>query len=170
MPIPDKGFFDTQNPTDSLVNAKARREDMQDEAARLRQVADEAEARRRAREAVDNAKAREQEDEYVRSLVADNETREHLYARIQSMRTPAPEPPKPPPLSAAFQKRLEEEQACGRAAVARHEEARVLQQQAIQAKEDRERTSITTLEPVYVPNPTQEQQFPANKATLGKTK
>jgi hypothetical protein len=88
-------------------------------AAERATVTQAAEERRLAREAADQEEARRQEDAFVRGI-EDIPTREALLEHIRRMRAPPPEPPAPAPLTEAMRKRLEEEQAAGRAALAIH--------------------------------------------------
>jgi hypothetical protein len=115
MPIPDP-----DPPMDfakAMQDSLAKMEVAAAEDAKVKQVAEE---RRLAREAADQEEARRQELTFVQRI-EDIETREALLEHIRRMRAPPPAPPAPPPLSEAMRKRLEEEEAAGRAALAVHQ-------------------------------------------------
>jgi len=164
MSIPTKGFFDP--PTDSVESLRERAEKIRAEAAEQAKAREEAEQRRLEREAKANEQARKEEEAYVQNAAMTVETREHLMARILAMRAQQPEPPKPPPMTERMKKQLEEEQEAGRQAVAKAQaqdewarQVRLKAQQEDAAKEG-------SMAPVVHPNPSMDEKFPVNKATI----
>ena len=164
MPIPTQGFFDP--PTDSVTSAHERREKIRAEAAEQAKAKEEAEQRRLEREAQANEQARKEEEAYVQNASMTVETREHLMARILAMRAPPPEPPKPPPMTERMRKQLEEEQEAGRQAVAKAEAEMEYARQARLKAQQEETAREGSMAPVVHPNPSVNEKFPANKATI----
>ncbi|HEX6825732.1 MAG TPA: hypothetical protein VF077_05380 [Nitrospiraceae bacterium] len=107
------------------------------------------------------------------NLLEPGGSRDQVLERIRQMRDepPANVPPAPEGYrSEGMRQQLTAEQEAGRVAVAKAQEAaeaaRVNREKA--AADTRQREG--TMEEVRHPNPSQHEQFPANKATLGKTK
>lgn len=171
MPIPTKGFYDPpEAPTDSVTAAQQRRARMEKEAVELLKAKQEAEERRLERERKHNEEARRQEDEYVMSQ-SSGETREHLLARILAMRDQdKPEPPKPVGRTPEQQRIYELQQEEGRRCVALAEAKLKANLEAKLKREREEAAQQAHTVPVVHPNPTMDEQFPATKATLGKTR
>jgi hypothetical protein len=119
--------------------------------------------------------AREHDIEFLEqqvSLVKQTDTRDVLLERIRRMREEKPPVYEPPPLSPAMQAQLEREQAAGRAAVANNEAMEEANREISrkQQEEERLRNRVPELIPLIYPNPSQDEQYPASGATLGKTK
>jgi hypothetical protein len=178
MPIPDKGFFDPdpdqttekplELPTDSVVSAIDRMEQMEAEAAEKLKIAQEAEGRRLQREEEATKQARKEEDEFVDKLskLSDPQSREELLDRIRAMRAEKPKPYVPPPVSPAIaeQTRLEMEVgARNQAKVQAMMEANQAERMAA-LKEDEARNGTNV--PVYHQNPTMNEKFPTIKSTI----
>jgi hypothetical protein len=176
MPIPNKGLLDPdkiEDATDSVVSAIDRHMQMEAAAAeRAKQVQAE-EARRQQRQETAAKEARQDEDAFIERVtkLSDPISRDALLQRIRDMRNETGEKPyKPPPVHPNIMAQTEREQEQGRIAQ-QQAQARYDAQQALriaQQKEDAEKQGSMT--PVAHPNPTQNEQFPASKATLGKTK
>jgi hypothetical protein len=157
-PIPNKGFFD---PPESIVHHEERAasikagDDMnrQDQAAIDAKQQADAEARRVADRAREDAEL----GRYA-GLVQNQDARERLLDRIRQMREEAkPKEIVYPPLTPEQQAKLDKEQADGRAAVARAEEA----QNAHRAKqEEAAKQNEATTVPVYRPNEMEAQAIP----------
>jgi hypothetical protein len=161
---------------DSLTHHEDRRAKMQQEAAVQHQQDAEAETKRELTQADRERKMREAETQELAqqvALVKETDTREMLLERIRQQRAATPkevEDDQPGYRSEGMQKQFELEQETGRKAVAA-EEARQEQQREIWRKQDEEeRKRQGTMETVHHPNPGQDEQYPADKATLGKTK
>lgn len=99
-------------------------------------------------------------------LIRENETREMLMDRIRKMREldKKPEPVQELYCPPTIRAQIELEQQAGREAVAR---AEVEQERMRQAREAEPSGQAFTV-PVHHPNPSQDEQYPAVKATLGK--
>jgi len=105
------------------------------------------------------------QEKQVNDLIPPGTTRDQLLERIRQMREEMVEVVHNYYISPEQQAQLGREQAAGRAAVAA-EEAR--QQQAAQARALAVADKQGVMEQVHHPNPSQEEQYPAIKATLGK--
>jgi hypothetical protein len=127
------------------------------EDAKVKQVVED---RRLAREKADQEEARRQEDNFV-ARIEDITTREAMLDHIRRMRAPPPAPPAPPPLTEAMQKRLEQEQAAGRAALAAHQAFAASHGLEMPGTEKRKAEMIH-------PNPAQQEPFLDTRATRGK--
>ena len=157
--------------TDSLNANQQRLERLRAEAKEQEAARQAAEERRLAREAADREEAKKQEQEYLeRVMERSPDSREALVNRIRQMREDVPKQPAPPPLTEAARKRLEEEQEAGRRALAFHQAEQERARDARIAAEKAEAEKLGHMEPVITPNPTQQEVFPAVKATLGKRK
>lgn len=159
----------TERVPDSIIKAEDRAARIRSEARRLEREQARAEAERKRRTVERDEEILRVEDEAIEKvgLISSDETREHLLDRIREMReTGTQEPPPPPPLTERMRQQLEAEQAAGRAAVekaeAEMEHARAMRER--NEAEERARSGFMT--PVHHPNPSQDEQFPANKATL----
>lgn len=115
--------------------------------------------------------ARADELEVQAGLIKENESREQLLDRIRKMREEKPpEIVHVPYRSPEQQKQFEAEQQAGRDAVARAE-ANAEYYRALREKiAEEERLSTAVMVPVHHPNPSQDEMFPAIKATLGVKK
>jgi hypothetical protein len=177
MPIPNKGFFDPEEPTaekpaepptDSVVSAIDRMEQMESEAAEKLKAAQEAEGRRLQREEQSTEQARKDEDEFIGKLatLSDPKSHEELLERIRAMRAEKPKPYVPPPVSPAIAERTRLEMEAGARAQAMHQaamEANMPERlQALKEEEARKGTNV----PVHHQNPTMQEKFPVNKATI----
>jgi hypothetical protein len=157
--------------TDSIISAEERAKAIRAEAAKIAKEEAERAEMQAAHQARQAAKAREIEiDDIAKEanrlgLLGEIQTRDQLLARILAMReekvaAPAPEPPMNPTREA--------EEALGRAQVAKFE---VLQEQMRERRrraEAEEQARAGMMQPVVHPNPGMNQEFPAQKATLGK--
>jgi hypothetical protein len=128
------------------------------------------------RETLDKSRdeiARENEIKFLQDqvgLVREGETREMLLNRIRRMREEKPRVIEPPPLSPEMQAQLDREQAAGRAAVAKAEAEHAKYRELWHKEEEDEKRRQPELNPLQHPNPSQEEQYPATGATLGKRK
>ena len=159
--------------TDSLQHHEDRRAKMKADYKQETEKRAQAEAQQQVMDAERDRVTRESEIKYLEQqvgLVKSTDTRDMLLDRIRKMREPPPPEPEPPPLSPALQERLEQEQAAGRAAVARYEAETERNQEAQRAAEAEERKRLGTMDTVYIPNPDKSEQYPAVNATLGKKK
>ena len=150
---------------DSFAHNEERREKMKAEAAAV-EAPQENEREKTARE---------RDIEFLEqqvSLVKQTDTRDVLLERIRRMREEKPQEYVPPPLSPAMQAKLEREQEDGRKAVAAVEAEQEANREIWrkQQEEERLRGNVPELVPLVYPNPTQDDQYPASNATLGKRK
>ena len=94
-----------------------------------------------------------------------------LLERIRKMREVPAEPVYQGGYHSPEQKAaLEAEQKAGREAVAKAEAAMARAQEARAKAEDEQRANEATTVPVHHPNPSQDEQYPAVKSTLGPKK
>jgi hypothetical protein len=152
----------------SIISAQERAAKIREESERIEREQVDAAERQLAHQAAVEAAARQEEVQRV-ELVSTGETREHLLNRIRSMRNEKPVEIVPVGYMTERQKKqLSDEQEAGRAAVAKAakeaEEHRARWHQEEIAQQARE----GEMRPVYMPNPSQDEQYPANRATLGK--
>ena len=160
--------------TDSVTAMAERRAKIKEESDRIEQEEAKAAERRQEAQEVQDLKADNAEVKFLEKqsgLVDQDDTREMILDRIRQMREDVPKgPPPPPPISVAMRQQIDAEQEAGRAAVRRAQEEmdrnRGIREEAARDQQQRE----GTMTPVHHANPGMEQQFPANKATLGKTK
>lgn len=148
-----------------------------DRSAQMRAVARN-EARQQAQELAQReemqadrrAKAIDAEELRISGLPLSEVTREQLLQRIRAMRDEKVEVVREYYISPGQQAQLELEQKAGREAVERAEaqRKRYLEAQALVPVE--QSPTEGTMVPVHHPNPSQTEQYPAIKATLGKTK
>jgi hypothetical protein len=179
MSIPNKGFFDPEPdqttekppepPTDSVVSAINRHQQMEAEAAEKLKAGQEAEARRLQREEQATKEARKEEDAFIDKIasLSDITSRDALLERIREMRAekpPAMPPPSPPHPAIAEQTRLEMEVGARNVAQAEAQRQANMPERLKALKEDAERQGGNV--PVYHPNPTMNEKFPVNKATI----
>lgn len=159
--------------TDSLQHHEDRRARMKAEYKQEVEKRAQVEAMEQAQQVDRDQTTRESEIKYLEqqvTLVQNIDSRDMLLERIRRMREPPPPPPGPPPRTKAQQEELEREQANGMAAVAKNKEAEERSQPAWREAEAEERKRLGTMETVHIPNPSQNEQFPASGATLGKVK
>jgi hypothetical protein len=158
---------------DSQMYHEEQQDSIRAELAETDRLKSEADAKQQQHQAEQQQRALEAEQESLRksvALVKNTDTRDMLLERIRKMREEKPPEYRPPPLSEADRKRLAEEQEAGRQAVARAQaEVDRLREQREQ-RERAERIREGEMVPVHHPNPGQDEQFPASKATLGKVK
>jgi hypothetical protein len=162
MPIPNKGFFDPDPvESDSIQQREEDQAAFKAEFDRQDKEQEQVNAKFKAQEEERQSIAREQDianlTKYA-DLARDQMTRDMILERIRLMRAEKPKEIEPPPLSEYDRKRLEKEQAEGRAALARVQAAMVAHLPVAEEKPD------TT--PVHHPNPSQEEIYPTVKSTL----
>jgi chromatin segregation and condensation protein Rec8/ScpA/Scc1 (kleisin family) len=162
MPIPTKGFFDPDPAeSDSLQQRGEDKAAFKAEFDRQDKEQEQVNAKFKAEEEERQSIAREQDisnlSRYA-DLARDPMTRDLILARIRRMREEKPKEIEPPPLSEYDRKRLEKEQAEGRAALARVQAAMTAHLPVVEEKPD------TT--PVHHPNPSQDEIYPTVKSTL----
>lgn len=156
------------DPTDSVINAAERTGKMITEAQRLADLAKDAEKRRLERMKLEEAETHVSEREWLNRVGAASgkEAREYLEERYRAIRADKPEPPKPMSMNERQRAQLAEEQEAGRKAAAYHKNELEMHQAARLAAQAAEAATQAMLVPVTHPNPGQDQQFPASKATL----
>jgi hypothetical protein len=162
-------------PADSITHTEERRAKMKEEYAQYQKEQAIAEENRQEKQAVrdmkvdDDDAARLEKQAY---LLTDLGSRDQLLEHVRRMRLETPEnaPPPPPPMTEFQKQQLAIEQQAGREAVAKAEklaeEVRVWR--AKLAAE--ERAQKGTMTEVHHANPGMQEQYPTQKATLGKTK
>ena len=160
--------------TDSVNHTEDRLAKMRAESARLAKEETKAKADRDEKQAQHDYKADVAEANMVEKqagLLHPGETRDMLLERVRQMREEKlPVPVGPPPLTEFMRQQLEIEQNAGREAVKRAEEQLAYSREAREKAAAEEKARQGTMETVHQPNPGMGEQFPANKATLGKTK
>jgi hypothetical protein len=162
---------------DSIVHHEERAARMRAASEEIAQLAAKAEIQRQAQQAqreLTARHARADELEAKAGLIHENETREMLLDRIRKLREEKPAEIvhvgyRSPEQQATF----EAEQKAGREAVARAEAEieRIRdywRQQTETAAKQASGPTPWTVSPVHHPNPSQDEQYPAVKATLGK--
>jgi hypothetical protein len=153
--------------TDSLAHHAERSAQMREESKDAARLHVQAEAQRALQRAVQREQSIDAQEKQVNDLIPPGTTRDQLLDRIRQMREEKVEIAHDYYISPEQQAQLDLEQKVGREMVAR-EEAR--QQQAAQARAltvaaaDQQGEMV----PVHHPNPGQQEQYPAIKATLGK--
>jgi hypothetical protein len=153
-------------PTDSIVSAQERSAKIREEAEQIERTQADAAEKQRQHQAQVDAFAHQEQARNV-EIVSAGETREHLLQRIRDMRDNPPAPPEPLGYRSEGQIReLNAEQAAGRAAVAKAQAEQDFHRARWQKEEAAQRERDGTMEPVYRENPSQNQKYPANKATL----
>jgi hypothetical protein len=159
---------------DSVTHHEERHAKMQQEAAAQHRSDEEAEEKRELTQAERDRKTREAENQELAQyagLVKENETREMLLDRIRKMRENPPKEPDPPTFrSDGLQKEFDAEQEAGRKAVAAAEQEQERNRELWRKHEAEERKRQGEMNPVHHPNPSQDDQYPASQATLGKRK
>jgi hypothetical protein len=154
---------------DSIVSAEERAKVIRAEAAQREKEMAEAEAKRKELAAMRDEELRQVEETNIRHIasISDIDTRDHLLEHIRIMRDEVPHDPMPVPhLTESMRKALDEEQALGRAMVAKvaAEQERVLEMRRRIEEEERVRSGFMTQ--VFQGNPSQDQKFPVLKATI----
>lgn len=154
--------------TDSVTHHRDRsaqmRDEFKDEESKLAQE----EAQRVLHRAEEREKSIVEDERRVNDLIPPGTTRDQLLQRIREMRQAKVEEPRDYYVSPEQQAQLEAEQAEGRRAVAKAEaEAQRLSDLRMVAVAV-EQASQGDMTPVHHPNPGQQEQYPAIKATLGK--
>ena len=160
-------------PPHSVTSAKERAAKIRAEAMQLEREQAEADRLKQEYAAKQEAEARKVEDDDIEkaSLLTGDETREQLHDYIRKKREEKPaEPPPPPPRTEGMMRELAAEQEAGRAAVAKAEAANAYNREAGEKARAEQAAREGAMSPVHHPNPGQGEQYPANKATLGKTK
>lgn len=164
----------SEHPTHSITSAKERAAKIRAEAAQRERELAEADRLKQEYAAKQEAEARKVEDDDIEkasSLLTGDETREQLHDYIRKMREEKrAEPSPPPPRTEGMMKELSAEQEAGRAAVAKAEAANAYNREASEKAKAEQAAREGSMVPVFHPNPGQDQQYPAAKATLGKPK
>lgn len=159
--------------TDSANHMSDRHARIKAESARLAAEAEAEDAKRNEQQAVRDMKADDEEAAALEkhALIATGETRDQLLERVRKLREDIPSVAvKPLGMSEFAKAQAEIEAKAGREAVAKAERLQA------EAKEQRERVAAEiraregSMETVHQPNPGMDEQFPAQGATLGKTK
>ena len=162
-------------PTDSISHTEERRTKMKEEYAQYQREQTAAEQKRQEKQAVRDMKADDDDAAMLEKqayLLTDLGTRDQLLEHVRRMRLETPEnaPPPPPPMTEFQKQQLEIEQNAGREAVARAEK----QQEEVRVWREKlaaeERAHKGTMTEVHHANPGMEEQYPTQKATLGKIK
>jgi hypothetical protein len=167
--------------TDSIISAEERAKAIRAEAAKIaKEQAAEAE-RQAAHQARQDAKARDVEEEDIKKVAdvvggiyGEIGTRDQLLDRIRAMREDVPKEPER--VGYRTQRQLDElkaEQEMGRAMVAKAEAeiewGREVRRKMAEEDALRQRAKEELrMQQVVHPNPGMNQEFPAQKATLGK--
>jgi hypothetical protein len=159
---------------DSTAHNEERRARMKAEAEENAQAQTQAEDEHREKRAERELKSRTEEDQLLTqhaNLIAPGESRDQLLERIRQMRAEAlAEPPAPPPLTEYMQQQLDIEQKAGADAVKKAAEEMERNREIRRKTEEEQARREGTMNPVHHPNPGQHEQYPAQGATLGKTK
>jgi hypothetical protein len=160
--------------TDSVTHNEERHAKLKAESEKLAKEEAKAQADRDEKLAVQALKADDAEIRLMEQqigLLHEGETRDELLERVRQMRLDqAAEPVGPPPPSDFMQQQINIEQECGRQAVKKAEEELAASREAREKAAAEEKARQGTMETVHMPNPGQDEQYPANKATLGKIK
>ena len=160
MPIPNKGFFDLDPPselTDSVQHHQERTDAIRAEIEKADEEQERINAQHKENEEKRQKEAREQEVQHVENLVGlsrDQMTRDMLLDHIRKLRAEKPPEYVAPP-------RTPEQQA-GREAVAKAEAALQAQREAAAKAQAMQEVTKT----VVHPNPSQSEIFPTVKSTL----
>ena len=129
---------------------------------------------REAKQAERDRKSRFEEDQLLTqhaNLIQPGETRDQLLDRIREMRENPPKPPEPMSHMTDYQKsQLELEQKAGADAVKQAEKGFADAAEHRKKVEEERLAREGTMTGVHHPNPGQNEQFPAQNATLGKRK
>jgi hypothetical protein len=154
--------------TDSLTHLSALsaqiREGAKDDALKQQQ----AELQREFQSAVQREQHIQDEEKRVTDLIPPGTTRDQLIARIREMRNIKIEEPHDYYMSPEQQEQLRLEQETGRAAVAKAEAEAQRFADARMMADVAEKARLGDMTPVHHPNPDQQEQYPAVRATLGK--
>lgn len=155
-------------PTESIISAAERSARIRAESAEIEKQQQEVEQHRLERDEKSRQEDRKVEDASLQKMVllSGEETREQLMQWIRDKRAEVPEPPKPMPLTERMRKQLEEEQECGRQAVARAQAELDANREARLKAEREDAARQGTLAPVHQPNPDVHEKFPVNKASI----
>jgi hypothetical protein len=168
MPIPNKGFFDPDPPselTDSVQHHQDRTDAIRAELEKADEEQERINAQHKENEEKRQKAAREQEVQHVENLVGlsrDQMTRDMLLDHIRKLRAEKPPEYVAPPRTPEQQKLFEAEQEAGRAAVAKAEAALQAQREAAAKAQAAQEVTKT----VVHPNPSQSEIFPTVKSTL----
>ena len=156
------------NDTDAHAHNIARSAQMRAESKETALVQQQDELQREFKFAVQREQTIQDEEKRITDLIPPGTTRDQLLERIREMRNVRVEVAHDYYISPEQQAQLDLEQATGRAAVAKAEaearrisDARMLTVAAENARQ-------ADMNPVHHPNPSQDEQYPAVKATLGK--
>jgi hypothetical protein len=166
MPIPNKGFFDIDPPSepiDSVQHHQDRTDAIRAELEKADAEQERINAQHKENEEKRQKEAREQEVQDVENLVGrsrDQMTRDMLLDHIRKLRAEKPPEYVAPPRTPEQQKLFEAEQAAGRAAVAKAEAAEQARREAAT------KAAQEVVKTLVHPNPSQSEIFPTVKSTL----
>ena len=157
----------TKDSDSHLETLTAQAAHMREEAKETADTNQQAELQRAFQSAVQREQSIQAQEKQVTDLIPPGTTRDQLLERIREMRNVKVEEPHDYYMSPEQQEQLRLEQEMGRAMVAREEEK---SQRAadIRAKTEVAEKGQGEMNPVHHPNPAQDEQYPAIKATLGK--
>jgi hypothetical protein len=160
---------------DSINDMAERKAKIREEAERIEREQAAAEERRQEKQAVRDMKIEDDDADMLErhaNRLSDLGTRDQLLERVREMRleTTGNAQPPPSPMTEFQKQQLEIEQQAGREAVAKAEKLRE------ETRVQREKMAAETkareghMAEVHHPNPGQDEQYPGNRATLGKPK
>ena len=157
--------------TDSLAHNTDRSAQMREEYREHVRKRTEEEAQREFDAALRREESIKDDEKRVRDIIPPGMTRDQLLDRIREMRNEKVEEVEPVYyVHPQVQAQIDLEQAEGRrqVALAEAERQRMFDAQMLAVAAEQARQGDMT--PVHHPNPSQDEQYPAIKATLGKTK
>lgn len=156
---------------DSIISAKERAVKIKAERDAIEAAQAAADAEKKTKQDALDQKAQTQEDDFIKVLAERSpDTREHLLERVRQKREePGVNvmPPRPEPyLSQRMKEQLEREKAGGAAVVARNEERLKATRDAHARMKAEEEAKLGQMQPVHRHNPSMDEKFPVNKATI----
>jgi hypothetical protein len=162
-------------PADSITHTEERRAKILAETDQIHKAQAIAEENRQEKQAVRDMKADDDDAARLEKqayLLTDLGSRDQLLEHVRRMRLETPEngPPAPPPMTEFQKQQLAIEQQAGREAVAKAEKQAAEVRAWREKLAAEERAQKGTMVNVHHANPGMEEQYPAQKATLGKTK
>jgi hypothetical protein len=158
----------TKDNESHLETLTAQSAQMRAEAKETALTQQQAELQREFQSAVERERSIQEQEKRVTDIIPPGITRDQLLERIREMRNVKVEVAHDYYISPEQQAQLDLEQATGRAAVAKAEaEAKKISDARMLAVavENARQADMT---PVHHPNPSQDEQYPAIKSTLGK--
>lgn len=154
--------------TDSVAHHTERSAQMREESKDVARQQAKADAQSALQRAVQRELSIDAQEKQVIDLIPPGITRDQLLDRIREMRDEKVEVAHDYYISPEMQAQLDLEQKVGREMVAREEarQRRAAETRTLAVATDTGQGGMT---PVHHPNPDQQEQYPAVKATLGKT-